>query len=145
MFVNYEVKKSLQITNLGTEGAAKVYLLTIGEKKKAYQYLEWVSMTVYCTKCIILLLHLSRSESWSADHLITVPLMMSQALLLQYGRGWSIPIIGKECSSIRENFSECGHMRYVVIIPFRDWESNLGIRLIKFDHTLDFHYYNVSE
>ena len=40
MFVDYELKKSLQITNLGTEGAAKVYLLTIGEEKKTYQYLE---------------------------------------------------------------------------------------------------------
>ncbi len=40
MFVNYELKKSLQITNLGTKGVAKVYLLTIGDKKKAYQYLE---------------------------------------------------------------------------------------------------------
>ena len=40
MFVNYELKKSLKITNLGTKGIAKVYELTIGDKKTAYQYLE---------------------------------------------------------------------------------------------------------
>ena len=46
MFVDYELKKSLQITNLGTEGAAKVYLLTIGEEKKTYRYLEWVGLFI---------------------------------------------------------------------------------------------------
>ena len=40
MFVNYELKKSLQIAELGTKGVAKVYTLTIGSTKTMYQYLE---------------------------------------------------------------------------------------------------------
>ena len=54
MFVDYELNKSLQITNLGTEGAAKVYLLTSGEEKKTYQYLEWVWLFIAQSAFIVL-------------------------------------------------------------------------------------------
>ena len=40
MFVNYDLKKSLRIFELGAQGVAKVYQLTIGNKQTTYQYLE---------------------------------------------------------------------------------------------------------
>jgi hypothetical protein len=46
------------------------------------------------------------------DHSITVSLIPMVALSLRCGCGWNIPTTGKECSSIREKMSECGHMRY---------------------------------
>ena len=40
VFVNYDLKMSLQITELGSPGVAKVYQLKVGNKKIMYQYLE---------------------------------------------------------------------------------------------------------
>ena len=49
---------SLQITELGSPGVAKVYQLTIGNKKTMYQYLEWVSLQYNYRLCQIgLLVH----------------------------------------------------------------------------------------
>ena len=54
MFVDYKLNKSLHIINLGTEGTAKVYLLTIGEEKKTYRYLEWVWLFIAQSAFIVL-------------------------------------------------------------------------------------------
>ena len=40
MFVNYDLKKSLNIFKFGSQAVAEVYQLTIGNKETAYQYIE---------------------------------------------------------------------------------------------------------
>ena len=46
MFVNYDLKKSLNIFKLGSQGVAEVCQLTIGNKETAYQYIEWVNIGI---------------------------------------------------------------------------------------------------
>lgn len=40
LFINYELKRELQIIDLGTKGEGKVYVLDNGHTKREYQYIK---------------------------------------------------------------------------------------------------------
>ena len=59
MFVNYDLKKSLNIIKLGSQDVkAGLYQLTIntGNKETAYQYIEWVNIGIYTFQLLRLIL-----------------------------------------------------------------------------------------